>query len=61
MGPPLFDFYGLGQQVLAPIAAHDPQPAPNLGLLANDQNLEEDLQGQQNFQGEGDQGDGQGQ
>lgn len=22
--PPLFDFFGLGQQVLTPIAAHDP-------------------------------------
>ena len=34
-GPPLFDIFGLGQQVLAPIAAHD--PLPNMEAKLNEQ------------------------
>jgi len=33
LGPPLYDFFGLGQHVLAPIAEHDHQPENNQGLL----------------------------
>ncbi|CAD6253344.1 unnamed protein product [Miscanthus lutarioriparius] len=34
-GPPLFEFFGLGQQVVAPIAAHD--PLPNMEANLNEQ------------------------
>lgn len=43
MVPPLFDFFGLGQQVLAPIAAHADADLVGQG---NEQNM----QGQQDLQ-----------
>ncbi|CAD6342100.1 unnamed protein product [Miscanthus lutarioriparius] len=51
MGPPLYDFFGLGQHVLAPIAEHEHQLLHNWGLLENDQNI----QGEQENQEEGNQ------
>ena len=39
MGLPLYDFFGLGQHVLAPIAEHDQQLLHNQGLLGNNQNV----------------------
>lgn len=33
-GPPLFGFFGLSQQVLAPVPAHDDQPVPQEGQIA---------------------------
>lgn len=37
-GPPLFDFFGLGQQVLAPVPEHA-QPPEDIQNLQNELNI----------------------